>query len=259
MRFIAKNINIFHPRISFRLFAFACLFPTLAFACDKTLVISASKNWQPYSYKMHEEYKGLDIEVLELILEKAGWCWQFITLPSSSRAFAELKKGNLDMIFAASMSQERAEHAWFTVPYRKEYSKLYTHIDNNSKLKLGENTMVAVNRGGFYGEAFAKYRQECTNCVVDVSLASQRFFLLKNKRVDFVIEDSLAGKYVLANYEYADLIKQTDQVVHDNMVHYMIAKDSLSESQLTKLNKVIEQNQDEIDSLVRKYHDNLLN
>ena len=43
------------------------------------------------------------------------------------------------------------------------------------------------------------------------------------------------------------------------MVHYMIAKDSLSESQLTKLNKVIEQNQDEIDSLVRKYHDNLLN
>lgn len=255
MKFIAQKIEFIWTRMSVRFAIALCVLMQshFSFACEKTITIHASKNWVPYSYEVNDVFQGLDIEVLELVLGKANICWQYVSMPSSSRAFAELKKGNIDLVFAASVSEERSEYANFTSPYRTESAVLYTHVDNNFPANLTSSTSVAINRGGFYGDDFADFRQQCESCVIDISLASQRFYLLKNKRVDFVIEDSLAGKYVVSNAEYASQIKKTDSVVHNNFVHYMIAKNSLSEVQLAEVNRAIKESKQEIKALLHKY------
>ena len=227
-------------------------FSSQLYACEKTITIQAYKNWLPYSYEVNGVFQGLDIEALELVLAKANICWEYVSLPSTARAFAEMKKGNIDLVFAASMSDERSQFAYFTTPYRTESAVLYKHVDN-AQDNLTETTTVAINRGGFYGSEFADYRDKCQDCVIDISLASQRFYLLKNKRVDFVIEDSLAGQYIVENSEFSKQVKTTGSVIHNNMVHYMIARDSLSDNELALLNNVIEQNQGEIKALIDKY------
>lgn len=227
-------------------------FSSQLYACEKTITIQAFKNWLPYSYEVNGVFQGLDIEALELVLAKVNICWEYVSLPSAARAFAEMRKGNIDLVFAASMSDERSEFAYFTTPYRTESAVLYKHVDNTQD-NLTETTTVAINRGGFYGSEFADYRDKCQDCVIDISLASQRFYLLKNKRVDFVIEDSLAGQYIAENSEFSKQVKTTGSVIHNNMVHYMIARDSLSDNELALLNNVIEQNQGEIKALIDKY------
>ena len=255
MRYIARKLKLLSiVRITI---ALLLVFSSPLLACEKTITINASKNWLPYSYEVNDVFKGLDIEVLELVLEKANLCWRYISLPSTSRAFAELKKGNIDLVFAASYSEDRANWGYFTQPYRTESSVLYTHVNNNSAMALSYSTSVAVNRGGFYGSEFADYRSKCENCVIEVSLASQRFYLLKNRRVDFVIEDSLAGQYVAANIEFSNQIKATEHVVHNNMVHYLVAKDSFSEDKLAQINQVITQSKAEINAIMDKYQHNL--
>lgn len=255
MRYIARRsklLNIVRVKV-----AFLIMFSSPLWACEKTLTIHASKNWLPYSYEVNDVFKGLDIEVLELVLEKADLCWRYVSLPSTSRAIVELKKGNIDLIFAASYNDDRASLGYFTKPYRTESSVLYTHVNNDSSMALSDSTSVAVNRGGFYGREFADYRSKCENCVIEVSLASQRFYLLKNRRVDFVIEDSLAGQYVAENMEFSNQIKATEHVVHNNMVHYLVAKNSFSEDKLAQINQVITQSKAEINAIMDKYQHNL--
>ncbi|KNC68891.1 hypothetical protein AC626_01815 [Pseudoalteromonas rubra] len=67
-------------------------FNAAAQTCGQTVTVSASDNWPPYSYRVGEQYHGLDIEILELVLKSANLCWRYVSFPSSSRTFEEFKK-----------------------------------------------------------------------------------------------------------------------------------------------------------------------
>ncbi|MCO7187451.1 MULTISPECIES: transporter substrate-binding domain-containing protein [unclassified Pseudoalteromonas] len=261
-------MRFFRYCMSFLLISVVCLAPYLALAqsCDQTVTVSASDNWPPYSYRVGEQYRGLDIEILELVLKHANLCWRYVSFPSSSRAFEEFKKGKVDVIFAASFTQERRKFSEFSVPYRDEVMQLFRHADNPLSpqhafaptLHFLTKSLVAVNRGSVYGEAFSRVAQQCPDCVVDINLATERFNLLVRKRVDYAVEDLFTGIYLINREPYKAHVRASRLTVHKNPAHYMIRPGLFSEKRLQQFNLAIERNRAAIDELIDLHFQRLL-
>jgi polar amino acid transport system substrate-binding protein len=75
-------------------------------SCSDTLVVNAPTEWPPYSTKFNDDYVGLDIEIVKIIFKEANLCWSFAEYPSTPRVLAELERGRLDVVFAASYTPE---------------------------------------------------------------------------------------------------------------------------------------------------------
>lgn len=69
----------------------------LSYACEQKIRISAAKDWPPYSYINNGGFSGLDIDIIEMILSDINLCWEYVSFPSSSRAFQEFKKTTLTL------------------------------------------------------------------------------------------------------------------------------------------------------------------
>ncbi|KZN34515.1 hypothetical protein N480_21050 [Pseudoalteromonas luteoviolacea S2607] len=244
----------------------SAVFCTSVFACDKTLKVSVSSDWPPYSSKHGNNYLGLEIQLIELVLKDAGFCWQYVVLPSSSRTFKQLQEGKVDIIPAASFTQKRRKYAEFSLPYRQEVMLLFTHTKNTlpflddpqlrgSLLYANlRSNIVAVSRGSVYGQYFANYRNNCPDCVIETNLARERFNLVKRGRVEYAVEDNLTGAYLIQHENFAQHIKPTSVSVYENPVHYMVRPGSLTEKQLQKFNLAIIKNSDAIKQIIADYH-----
>ncbi|QPB85905.1 transporter substrate-binding domain-containing protein [Pseudoalteromonas rubra] len=254
--------------LTFIFVSLLCLsaFSTAAQTCAQTVTVSASDNWPPYSYRVDEQYHGLDIEILELVLKSANLCWRYVSFPSSSRTFEEFKKGKVDVIFAASFTQERRRFSEFSLPYRDEVMQLFRHVDNPLSpqsafaptLSFLTKSIVAVNRGSVYGDAFSRIVQQCPDCVVDINLATERFDLLVKKRVDYAVEDLFTGIYLINRDPYKAHVRASRLTVHKNPAHYMIRPGLFSEQQLQQFNLAIVRNQAAIDGLIDLHFQRLL-
>ena len=226
-------------------------------SCDETLKVSAAQQWPPYSYLEDGVYKGLDIEILELVLTKAKLCWQYVSFPSSARAFKEVENNRVDLIFAASWNLQRERFAQFSVPYRTESMVLFSHVDNTQPFEFKGKRTIAVNRGSFYGNKFGEFVAQCEECIVEVSLAHQRFALLQNKRVDFSIEDDLTGSYTLQHGNFYNITKRIDSVIHNNHVHYLLGLNKKGAMAKERIDNAVKQLDKEISQLVMQYKQNL--
>lgn len=226
---------------------------TKVFACDKTLSISVAKDWPPFSYREQGAYKGLDIEITERILKSINYCWRYYSYPSSSRALLELKKGNIDLIFAASYSQERASYATYSKAYRYEVMQLFSNTKYDKETSYTRDSLIAINRGGYYGENFADYMNNCSECIVEVNLASERINLVSMGRVDFAAEELLAGIYIINQNKLNQFVQPTNITINSNPVYYMLNPARFDAQDVKKLNKAIESNDEAINQLVETY------
>ncbi|AOT07836.1 hypothetical protein S4054249_08270 [Pseudoalteromonas luteoviolacea] len=237
--------------------------------CEKTLRVSTSGNWPPYSERIGAHYVGLEVEIVELILRDAGFCWQYVELPSSSRAFKQFQESQVDLIPAASFTQSRRKYAEFSIPYRQEIMLLFTHKQNQQDMSslanvtsfnllegLGKN-LVAVSRGSVYGQPFADFRRTCEDCVVETNFAHERFDLINKKRVEYAVADYLTGAYLLQRSEYINKIKSTTVRIYENPIHYMLRPGMLTEKQLQRLNLSILKNSQHIKGIIDAYQKNL--
>lgn len=222
-------------------------------ACDQVVRVSVAKNWPPYSYKEDGAYKGLDIEIVNLILTSVGLCWETYEYPSSSRAFAEFRKGNVDLLFAASETPDRRAYAAFSRPYRREDMLLFSHQRRAFPQKLVDQDLIAVNRGSFYGDAFAAFMKDCPECIVETNLSKERLGLVQMQRVDYAIEDSLAGAYLISSNGFSPVVKPTPMIINSNPVHLMLNEATLTPDQINKINQSILQNKAQITATVKHY------
>ncbi|TMP41042.1 hypothetical protein CWB96_07795 [Pseudoalteromonas citrea] len=244
------------------IFGWAPLLQAKEHVCEKTITISAANDWPPYSYKENGVFKGLDIEIIELLLQDVNICWNYVAFPSSSRAFSEFQKDHVDLIFAASYTSNRRGFAEFSVAYRTEIMQLFSHISQPPLQKSPKgrfplalnNAIVAINRGSVYGPAFSHFQAQCTDCVIELSESIDRFELIKHKRVNFAVEDLLSGAYLIKNNtQLSHSVRATHITVHSNPVHYMLRPGMFSEKKLREFNLAIINNKCRIETLTNQY------
>lgn len=221
-------------------------------SCSDTLVVNAPTEWPPYSTKFNDDYFGLDIEIVKIIFKEANLCWSFAEYPSTPRVLAELERGRLDVVFAASYTPEREAIANFTKPYRAEFMSLFTHKSNKKRFSLYSMSTVVVNRGGYYGENFEVFKKRCPECLVELSSTEQRITFLKNHRVDFAVMDELTGKAIIKQKGMAGEIVPTNHLIHKNQVHFMVSKSTATDL-VERLNLAIKTTESKVNALVAKY------
>lgn len=72
------------------------------FACAKTLKVGTNeRNWPPYVVAVNNNLTGVEIDVVNTILTTHLFVLKFMLLPTSARAFEELKEGRIDIVFCS--------------------------------------------------------------------------------------------------------------------------------------------------------------
>jgi polar amino acid transport system substrate-binding protein len=234
-------------------------FETLA-KCSKTLLIGMNETmWPPYISRKEGNVSGLEINALNTLFNDSSYCLEYVFYPTSARMLAELKVGKVDVLMAATKTASRAKFAYFTTPYRQEVMALFQHKEKPKiggeveSLILAGNTF-ALNAGSYYGIAFEKLIQDFYNDqLVHLPNAARRFKMLGKQRVDYVVEDKLAGEHFIQAKEYTDVIYSGIEA-NRTPVSYMLSKVSLTTVDLENINRLIELHQSELNNLFSFHH-----
>lgn len=221
--------------------------------CPAEMRMPYNSTWLPYVEVQDETVTGSDIELIRKALTAVGTELKLLPLPES-RALNQLEHGQVDILFAASYTKERALYAWFSAPYRQEINQLVVHQqllqkypELNSKqgfLTLASRRLAGTyNPKGFYGEEFEVLKQ--LPAVIQRSVAifdpEQRLDLVLSQRADYSIVDQ--DWLLLRNQQYGKeaMLEVLPFILHQADIHLMLSKKNVSAACVDALNIQLQQ------------------
>ena len=227
------------------------------FACFKTLKVGTNENnWPPYVIAVNGNLTGVEIDVLNTIFNGSPFCLKFMLLPTSARAFEELKEGRIDIVFAASITSDRQSYAYFSDTYRDEIMRVYKYSDSPDITNLNDifyrDLTLAIGRGGYYGATFAQFKQDHPAHVIMMPTADKRFAMLNKNRVDYAIEDEVAAQYFINQHQHVEPITKM-AAINKSSIHLMLSKKSINQAELQTINELIKQNKSAIEAIYTHY------
>lgn len=222
--------------------------------CPAQLRMAYNSSWLPYIEVTDEEIRGTDVQLIRNTLAQAGSSLQLRYVPES-RAMQMLRQGDIDLLFAASYTKERAEYAWFSQPYRQEQNavlvhrqtvQVYPEIKERAYfLMLAARRLVGTyNPSGYYGEDFEaiKQQQPVKNRSLAVFEAERRWELVVNRRADYTIVDRDAAASGLRNHSAAASLLLLPFSLNSAPVHLMFSKQTVSAACLAVIDQQLPSN-----------------
>ncbi|WP_164519262.1 substrate-binding periplasmic protein [Pseudoalteromonas rubra] len=226
--------------------------------CASEVKIGVVADWPPLTAVDERGAYGLDVEIARKVFSELNICPRFLRLPTSARSLDQLGKGAVDVLLMVSYVQERAELGVFSDPYRWEKMRLFSlrqprmAMDLKALLRLGYR--IGLSIGSYYGEELKNLADnpDFGHLLVGISGSTQRVEMLAKKRVDFIIEDEILGRFMgrklgIKNFHI------WDYPVHNNQVHFLLRKGLFDAAQLARFNSVIKRLRPDIDKLVEHY------
>ncbi|WP_333795971.1 substrate-binding periplasmic protein [Rheinheimera sp.] len=219
--------------------------------CPAEFRMPYNSSWAPYVEVHDESVTGTDIELIRSLLTQVGAELKLVPLPES-RALNQLAQGQVDIIFAASYTKERAEYAWFSKAYRTEINQLIVHkqllqtypqINNKAGFfALAARRLAgAYNPKGYYGEEFEQLKQ--LPQVIQRSLAifdaQQRLELVLSQRADYSIVDSQWLQQHQAQQRELPALAVLPFVLYQADIHLMFSKKTITAACVKKLNALL--------------------
>ena len=125
--------------------------------------------------------------------------------------------------------------------------------DKFNILALSTKSVIAVNRGSYYGDLFNQFKEHCGNCVVETNFTDERINMIKLNRVDFAIEELLAGNHLIKKLNISEYVEATPITINRNPVYLMLNPNTFNENDIKRLNKAILQSTNEINNLINSY------
>ncbi len=111
------------------------------------------------------ELQGMDTEQVKLILQQAGCNWRFSTTPmTGARILKSLQQGDIDVMIRATITPDRQQYAWFSIPYRQELVALFSRhqqilpVPFSYAAALTQGLTIIGPASGQYDAEFEQYR-----------------------------------------------------------------------------------------------------
>ena len=214
--------------------------------CDKPLMLSTTSNWPPYIYKdTDQQYKGIDLELLESILAELG-CELVITQYPERRSLYEISQGRFDIGLGASKNKQRLKLHRYSTLYRQEVNRFAYRINDNDIAKAKSlqdilllEKIIAINLAGWYGDAIEKAIAGHNNFIFSDNI-SKRLKMLNHHRVDIVVDDEMVLCHELVNSSYQYMTIHP-LVLSENPIHFIFNKQKISKAFVTQFNTILEQ------------------
>jgi polar amino acid transport system substrate-binding protein len=226
---------------------------------------SAWNHWPPYSMENNTgDVSGLDIELLQRIAKEAGCQLQWAANIPSSRQLMYLTTGEQDIQFAASVTPERREFAWFSPSYRTETIVLFAkhgtrkRFDDLTKLKQlrDRNWGLIAPFQGWYGAEYETIRP-----VLEHSVRLRQY---KTTEQALELLDYNQGELALGDlYSFLYNAKQVKMPapdvlnvpVNEGSIHLMYSKKAMPKQDVVLFNAAIQrlQKNGELSKIIKHY------
>lgn len=219
-------------------------------ACDRPLKALAT-HWPPYVVEYAQsdgapQVSGTDVALLVDVLAAVGCDVRFVSLPPE-RAHAELARGSLDILMAASYVPERLAYARFSLPYRREVIAVLglqgTKPVGDWREIIAQRRILLVPRYGFYGDTYEAERPGLKQAGLLLPYGSydSAIGMLKAGRADLVLGDVQALR---ASAKALDAeLNEALLVAHDAPVHFMYSRVTVARETVQHIDRVLAQRQ----------------
>jgi len=227
--------------------------------------------WEPYQfYKVTasgSKLTGMDIELanilsrsigIELIHERVNW----------KKHQQELKLGSRDMASGAAYTQERAQYAYFSIPYRFEEDSLFTFEDSGKNLDFTsvseflaqvrlQNFNLGVTRGSIYADPqidlFISDKMN-QDIVRQYDNDDESLLALIEGHIDGFIADRVVGSAAILHLDAISKVKEIPLNIKVP-IHFMFSKKTVPIDLVDKFNRKIKQffDSEEYRSVVKTY------
>jgi len=204
--------------------------------------------WYPYQFhNSKNELTGVDIEIFNLIAKKANMTISYVELPWQ-RHLMYIKSGVIDIAFGASYTEERAQTAYFSIPYRKESVNLFVKKGIAKSIKLEKlsdlaNTeyLIGVENGYYYGKEYLQLTNNPKfmariHGVLDIE---QNVKMLMKGHIDGFLADPITMQAFIKKYQLEDQFEQHPLPIYQSDIYIMLSKESCNDNDLNKINNAI--------------------
>lgn len=235
----------------FRLFVLVALLVSCAAhaACSRTLRVPF-EDWPPYAQRdARGEPAGLDFELLRAVAEQAGCKLAFVYDLPRKRRLLMFQQGALDLLVAASATEERRGYAWFTRSYRDEEMAALARSGDAVALATGSLDELLARRipviapnSGWYGADYERLQAsfESAGLLTRYEGYANGVRLLLFERGRVLIGD----RYALADSIRSQAIPGIAALpfsVNRSPVHFMLSRQSLTPADLAALDQAVAQ------------------
>lgn len=226
------------------LLTFAFCSPTVA----KQNLAVGWELWYPYQYhNKQRELVGLDFDIFNAIVKDAGLTVTFTELPWK-RHVHYIKTGQMDVAMGSSYTAERADFAYFSLPYRKEQVNLFVKNKDIKNIKItslsgliGSRYMIGIESGYYYGEEFQTLFQnpKFQDHISEVIDLEENIKLLINGHLDGILVDPVTMKAFVKKYKLEGQFVKHSLPVYQADIHIMLSKKSMSVEMLNRIDNSI--------------------
>jgi polar amino acid transport system substrate-binding protein len=218
--------------------------------------------WYPYQYRnSQQELLGLDFEILNTILIKAGYASEYTELPWK-RHLHYIKTGEMDLAMGASISEERLRYATFTQPYRKESIKLFVRSGKAIALTTlsdlaDSNYMIGTESGYYYGDEYQELMKttEFQEHIIEVIDIEENVALLLKGHIDGFLVDPATAKAFSSKYQMKGEFEQHALKIYQADIHIMFSNKSVKPEVISTIDRVIGElkQSGELDNIINKW------
>jgi polar amino acid transport system substrate-binding protein len=204
--------------------------------------------WYPYQF--HNDANmltGVDIEVFNLIVNKAEMSVSYVELPWQ-RHLMYINSGMVDIAFGASHTVEREKTAYFSIPYRKELVRLFVRKGTKQSIKLktlsdliDNDYLIGVENGYYYGKEYQKLKTvpefiSRINSVIDIE---QNVKMLMKGHIDGFLADPMSVQSFVKKYKFENEFEVHPLPIYEGDIYIMLSKKTCTEIDLAKINQAI--------------------
>lgn len=189
---------------------------------------------KPFHFSNEEgDVIGTDADILREALESVGCKLEFKERPWQ-RTLRGVKDGDLDIAIGAKYLDERAEFAYYSVPYKSIQHWLYTRageymdVDSIESLLKGGKTKLGVMRGWGYPPGIASVLKDTTysDSIIAVDLFEQLPKMLDRGRLDGIIATPESLKIEVAQKTFTHQF--VSKARYEEQLHFLFSKKSVS-------------------------------
>jgi polar amino acid transport system substrate-binding protein len=219
--------------------------------CPAEFKMPYNNSWLPYVQVTGKQVSGSDIELIRAVVSAVGSQLKLEPLPES-RALQYLATGQVDLLFAASYTEERAQHAWFSIGYRQEKAVVVAHPEVLSKYPdmtteagfvshASRRLVGAFNPKGYYGEVFEQLKQlpQVQQRTLAIFDPTQRLDLVLGQRADFTVVDQTAHRTFIKLAPHYQVLQELPFTLHQAEVRLMLSKATVNQSCVKTLDEAI--------------------
>ncbi len=220
--------------------------------------------WEPYHFEdVDGRLRGLEIELVEAIA-KGAECAIRYERGHWNQLLAKLDRGEIDLLSAATPTEERRAYALFSQPYRAESFRLFVRAGEAERFSgqdlaalVAGGMRIGTTLGYVYTPEISALRDAdaTAGAFADHPEAELAFLALIENRVDGVLEDPYVATAILRRRGWQELVVQHPLDLGESQVSYMFSKASVKPETVERFDRSLAalKQSGQLEAIIRRY------